>query len=169
MILWGIIIKCEWFYLLLLFFGLAAFLDNLYFQVSLGVIGTLVLLYLGFKDVKTFVKKKHIDLSLSKASKNSFMTGFLINFSNPLAIIYWLGFYGLVSTTPAYNSGTVNMLLNILTVLIGATVWGLILSGASHFGRKLVNDKVLGYVSLVAGLILIGFGLFLGYRTFVML
>jgi threonine/homoserine/homoserine lactone efflux protein len=97
------------------------------------------------------------------------MTGFLLNFTNPLAIIYWLGFYGLVSTTPAYNSGPINMLLNILTVLTGALIWGSILAVAAHFGKKLVNDKILGYVSLIAGSVLIGFGILLGYKTFVMI
>jgi hypothetical protein len=47
---------------------------------------------------------------------------------------------------------------------MGVSVWLLALSGLLHRGRKYITPAIFGYVSAVAGLVLIGFGLSFGYR-----
>ena len=51
----------------------------------------------------------------------------------------------------------------VVLVLFGAVIWGVVLSTLTHFGKKVLTEKALRYVSLVSGLILISFGLFFGY------
>jgi xanthine/uracil permease len=49
-------------------------------------------------------------------------------------------------------------------IVMGVSVWLLALSGLLHRGRKYITPAIFGYVSAVAGLVLIGFGLSFGYR-----
>jgi len=152
-------------YLLLIFFGLASFVTNPTFKIALGIFGAVVLVFFGVQSIREFFMKQSLFNKMSaRESKGSFVAGMLINISNPMAIMAWLAFYGVVSSSVSGIDRDV-LLFNLALVVVGTTLWGLILSYMTHLWKKVMTEKALRYVSLISGMILIGFGLYFGYTA----
>jgi ABC-type nickel/cobalt efflux system permease component RcnA len=61
---------------------------------------------------------------------------------------------------------------SLMDSLLQSVLLGLTLAapaGTLHFGRRLINEKTTGFISLIAGTFLTGFGLFFLYQTIKML
>lgn len=150
-------------YLLLIFFGLSSFVSNPAFRMALGLFGAAVLIYFGANSIREyFAGGEILGRKPSGKSGNDFVAGMLINISNPMAIMAWLAFYGIVSAGMG-GAGGYATLLNLFFVVAGTALWGVILSLMAHLGKGILTKKALGYVSLASGIILIGFGLYFGY------
>jgi len=116
------------------------------------LIRVLILLYLSYGSIWEFFDKKNIlDKKIKISYKNSFLTGFVINGSNPLALLSWLGFYGFIRATSAYNFDSLTLLSNLICVIICGIICGLVRCSLVHAERKLVNENSMRYVSLAAG------------------
>jgi len=151
-------------YLLIIFFGLSSFISNPAAKLALGLFGMVTLVYLGARSAREFfVEKNRNRQAIPGETKNPILTGMLINLSNPTAIVAWLAFYGVVSANLGTGASREILLFDIGMAVIGAGISGLILSMAAHFGKRFVTEKAMRYVSLAAGIILIGFGLYFGY------
>ena len=151
-------------YLLLIYFGLSPLVTNPIMEKILLVLGAGVLLYLGYDGVKEYYHK--IDLTKSsKSMKNSFMSGFLINVTNPYAIIWWLGIFGAILTESLQEVTRTQALFNSFTIIIGVLLWGTFLSTIVHFGKRWINQRTAQYVSGIGGLVLMSFGLYFGYSA----
>ncbi|HBU06465.1 MAG TPA: hypothetical protein DEB09_00100 [Candidatus Magasanikbacteria bacterium] len=154
-------------YLILIFFALTSFFQSQIFSLILGTFGFLLLIYFGICDIKTAFSKNILDKKIKKSAGDSFLTGFIINVTNPLAPIAWLGFYSLFASNPQYNATDISFLPNLGFVIFGAIIWGITISFLSHLGQKFINEKVMKVVSFLAGCLLIFFALYLGYNTFI--
>lgn len=150
-------------YLLLIHFGLSALFNIQTFRIVAGLIGILILFYLGFHSIKDYFAKHPFNKKIKRKFGSSFLTGFIINISNPLAPIAWLGFYGIFSSI--YKPTTVEFLLKISWILVGAIIWGATLSIMAHIGKRFANERIMRIISLVAGIVLFGFGIYLGYHV----
>lgn len=150
-------------YLILIHFGLSALFNIPSLRLIFGLLGVLILFYLGFHSIKDYFAKHPFDRKVKKTFGSSFLTGITINISNPLAPIAWLGFYGIFSSI--YEPTTFEFLLKISWVLVGATIWGATLSLMAHIGKRFANERIMQTISLIAGIILFGFGLYLGYHV----
>jgi threonine/homoserine/homoserine lactone efflux protein len=154
-------------YLVVIFFGLSPFAMNAVFRSVLGVAGVLFLLYLGIGDIREALKTASSDSPPPKrSSKYSFVTGMLINATNPLALVAWVGFFGIFTTIADYKPNDIHLLFDISFILVGAAICGFVLSIISHAGKRFVDEKKMKYVSFAAGLVLIAFAFYLGYKTF---
>ncbi|MCF7830458.1 LysE family translocator [Candidatus Gracilibacteria bacterium] len=149
-------------YLVLIFFGLSTFADNSMFKLVLTIFGVLVLGYLGVGNIREFTKDVKLTKNTNKTFKGSLLAGFIINMANPMALICWVGFYGVVSATTK-NLTNIKLLGNLGVVIVGALLWGIFLALLCHVGRKYVNEKIIKVISLITGLFLIGFGIYLAY------
>ena len=110
--------------------------------------------------MKEFFDKIDLNKSILGAKKNSFIAGYLITLSNPMTIVWWVGVFGSI-ISPTIHSA----LANSFAIIGGVLLWFLTLSLLLHWGNKFINKKTMKYVSLIAGLIIIGFGLYFGYNA----
>ncbi len=49
--------------------------------------------------------------------------------------------------------------------LLGLCFWGIFMATSIHFGRKFINHDVMKWISIVAGIVLILFGIYFGYEA----
>jgi len=153
-------------YLTLIFFGLTSFLNIALLKIILGIGGSIILIYLGFTSAKDFFPEYAAAGNRQKRIfKNPFVTGYFLAISSPMTIVWWTGVFGarLASQTDAQTN--LSAFLSCLTILLGCFIWVIFLATALHWGKKIINDKMVGLISLIAGSCLIVFGIYFLYRT----
>ncbi|CAF1883984.1 LysE family transporter [Bacillus subtilis] len=152
--------------MLLIYFGVASFLTNSIAQLIMWLFGFVILSFLGYESVKDASKSIEFQSEQSLESPfKSFLSGFLIAASNPLNIIFWIGIYGSVLTKNIESIGREQALWYSSAIFIGIMIWDLTMATAVHFGRKKLNQKMFKWVSIIAGIVLIGFGLSFLYQS----
>lgn len=153
-------------YLTLIFFGLTAFLNIALMKIVLGLGGSFILIYLGFVNAKDFFYK-HADSKnrQRRIFKSSFITGYFLAISSPLTIVWWTGVFGALLASQTGAQTTFSAFLSCLSILLGCFLWGFFLAIALHWGKKIINENIAGFISLVAGIFLMAFGIYFLYRT----
>ena len=152
--------------MLLIYFGVSTYLTTPMAQLIMWIFGFLILVYLGYESIRDAFKEVTISDEVEKETKSkSFISGFLIAIFNPLNIIFWIGIYGSVLTTTLNTIGTGQALLYSSAIFVGIAAWDLTVATSVNFGRKFANQRFLKWLSVIAGLVLIGFGVSFGYRA----
>ena len=154
-------------YLLLIYFGLSNFINIPLVRIAIWIFGALVLFYLGYGSIKEYFGKINLEDSKIKEGSNSFIIGYMVNISNPMTIVWWVGVFGSILSSSIQNVSQTMALLNSLTILIGVLSWHFFVAVSLHWGRRLINESMMKYISLVFGLVLIGFGCYFGYNAFI--
>lgn len=145
-------------YFSMVFFGLSQWVEGEIAQLALGLLGIGFLLYIGYGNVKEFFNKK--ETKFDGAKRNPFASGFLITFLYPLNVFMWAGIISVaMKSSPSF-------------FVISGILWGLLVSYicvalVGSFGQKFMNNKRIKYVSLVAGILLIFYGLKLFWDFFI--
>ncbi len=152
-------------YLLLVYFGLSNFINIPIAKASIWIFGAIVSLYLGYQSIKEYFEKIDLEKPKVKTGRNSFVAGYMITISNPMTIVWWLGVFGAILSSTVQTVTKTTALLNSLAIIIGVVLWFFALSLLLHWGKRFVNEKTMQYISVIAGLILIGFGLYFGYNA----
>jgi len=141
-------------YFILVYFGFSKFATSFFVRVFLGIIGVLFLIYFGYCNLKDFVTQNDFG-GTKKLFKSSFFAGYIITFFNPLNFFMWVGIIGAFfakNTSLFVSSG----------VLGGIFIALMAVSGLSIVGNKIISKNKIKYVSLVAGIFLVYYGLKLG-------
>jgi threonine/homoserine/homoserine lactone efflux protein len=149
-------------YLVAIFGGLSFLTEVELFNVILSAFGVLVLFYMGVENIKDAFERHSLNLDTKGQDDRHFVSGILLTITNPAVLLFWSGIIG--ANVAARDFSLRNSLMISGGILIGVTIWFLALSALLHGGRKYITPKVFRYVSAVAGLVLIGFGLSFGYR-----
>ncbi|MCD5325235.1 MULTISPECIES: LysE family translocator [Pontibacillus] len=154
-------------FMLLIYFGVAQFIDTPILRAFLWSFGFFVLCYTG---VESIAKSKAPTLERTETRGEtlgkSFRTGFLMAISNPLSILFWLGIYGsiLAQTTDQY--GAIQILIYSSGIFLGITIWDITMAALATGTRRLVTPTIQQIISILSGLVLIGFGLYFGIQAF---
>lgn len=157
-------------YLTLIFFGLTAFLNNAFITNFLGVTGSFVLIYLGLMSVRDYFKRKSQTAATERrVFKYSFVAGFALAISSPMTIVWWTGVFGALMASQGPVKTSFGAFLSCLSILLGCFLWVFFLAAALHWGKKIISEQTTRLVSLIAGLFLIGFGIYFLYRTIIAL
>jgi threonine/homoserine/homoserine lactone efflux protein len=149
-------------YLLAVFAGLSFLTQAELFNRLLSVFGVVVLFYLGYVSIRDFFNRHDLDLNAGGGDDRHLLSGVVLTIANPAVLLFWSGIIGANLATREFSLST--SLLISGGILIGVAIWLLFLSTLIHGGRRYLTPRVFGYISLVAGLVLIGFGLSFGYR-----
>ncbi|QKG83039.1 LysE family transporter [Kroppenstedtia pulmonis] len=151
----------------LIYFGVASLLTSPVTKLVLWIAGFFVLLYLGYESIKEAFKDVDVSLrgNINSKSSKAFFSGFLIALSNPQNIIFWIGIYGSVLASTVESVGEGSALLYSSAIFIGIIIWDLFVSVSVHYGRKFLNRKYMRWISVSAGIALIGFGALFGFRA----
>ncbi|WP_420641885.1 LysE family translocator [Candidatus Leptofilum sp.] len=150
-------------YALLALLGAGLLLQGESLQLAIGVFGTTVLFYLGvnaIRDWRGLVNQAGEVGAQTAPSRHAFWTGATLSLANPLAIVFWLSIGSRVAQEPGLESTTF-----LLGFFAGCAVVSLFVSVFASFWQTRLTTKVALSVSWVCGLVLIGFGLRLGYAV----
>jgi L-lysine exporter family protein LysE/ArgO len=156
-------------YMMLVYLGVVQFLEAPFMKTFLWLFGFFVLTYTGIESLigagKLELNQKRGNETLAK----SFMSGFFMSLSNPLTILFWLGIYGSVLANTATTYGFNQLLLYSGAIILGVLLWDITMAGIASSFRNFLNTKILIIISVLSGLSLIGFGLYFGYKAFLLL
>jgi threonine/homoserine/homoserine lactone efflux protein len=152
-------------YMLVVYFGLSGFIQIEWVKIAIWSMGALVLFYLGVQSIRDGGRKIDFEGTSVATARNPFLVGYLVNISNPIAVVFWLGIFGsLIGSVESAGSGS-EALLRGLSILIGILSWHTTMSALTNWGKRFVNDKTARVISIIAGVALIGFGLRFAYNA----
>lgn len=152
-------------YLLVVFFGLSGLMAIPFVKVSLWTFGSLVLFYLGIQSLRDARRRIDFERSSIPATRNPLLVGYLVNITNPLAIIWWVGIYGSLLGASAGSGSRIGALLSSSTILIGILSWHATLSFLTHWGKRFLNETTAKVITGAAGIALIVFGIRFAYSA----
>lgn len=153
------------FYMLIVYLGVSQFLETAFMQTLLWSFGCFVLIYTGIDSIMSAKREVELKYIKGRTLKKSFLYGFLLSLTNPLSILFWLGIFGsvLVETVSTYDMN--HVILYSLAIFVGLFIWDVTMAFVASSFRRLLKTKVLGLISIVSGLSLIGFGLYFGVQA----
>jgi threonine/homoserine/homoserine lactone efflux protein len=124
----------------------------------LKIIGGLILIYLGIKEIihnRNLKKNKNIKSKKSLGFKKTAISVFFITLTNPVTI---LSFVGIFASIGGANLKESDIILMIMGVFSGSISWWLILSTTVSTIRHKISENAMHIIKNISGLILIGFG-----------
>ncbi|MGE6631955.1 LysE family translocator [Bacillus sp. NPDC077027] len=152
-------------YMLLIYFGVAQLLTAPLIKTFLWLFGFFVLTYTGIESLrKVNFQESAKDNGGESSISHSFMTGFFISLSNPLSILFWLGIYGSILANTMEKYGASQMFIFSIGIFIGMLLWDVCMALLASTFRRYLSERVLHSMSVLAGLSLLGFGVYFGYQ-----
>jgi threonine/homoserine/homoserine lactone efflux protein len=154
-------------YLLLVYFGLSNAISIPLIKILIWILGALVLFYLGAQSLQEAVHSVDLNKTMVPATRNPLLVGYLVNISNPIAVVWWLGVFGSLLGTAVDGTTKISVLLSSSTILIGILFWHSTVSLLTHWGKRILNEKTVRYISGIAGCALVLFGLRFAYYAII--
>lgn len=144
-----------------LYFGLASFLALPFVQLSLWIVGAAFLFYLAYDSIKN--ADQGISLVGEKPNQSFWRTyknGILVAIS-PGNLVFWVSVFGavLAKSYSVHEFGFAG-----LGILTGIVLHDVGLLAIVSISRRAMSRKVIRNVSIVAGILLIGFALYFLYE-----
>jgi threonine/homoserine/homoserine lactone efflux protein len=136
--------------------GLAALFQRVtWIQNWTQILGGVFIVYLGMR----FALTRTVDNGASKGltsggSGRVYLTTFLLTLSNPVTIFAFLGMFA-----GAGVSSVGSAIWMVAGIFSGSMLWWTILAFLAHWLRRRLNAIVILWVNRVAGMALVGFGL----------
>lgn len=154
-------------YMLMVYFGVAQFIDSPFMKTFLWSFGFFVLMYTGIENLLT-LHTISMDSKFQKIVRlrHSFFSGLLMAFLNPLTILFWLGIYGSILVGGAGALSGFQIILYSMTILLGISLVDLTMSFISSGSRKVLSTSFLKTVSFISSLSMIGFGIYFGIQAY---
>jgi threonine/homoserine/homoserine lactone efflux protein len=146
-------------YLLVVYFGLSSFMSIPMVKVVIWALGAVVLLYLGYQSIRKAVRGIDLEKSTVSTARSPLLVGYLVNISNPVAVVWWVGIFGSLLGASAGSAEKIEVLFSSSTILIGILLWHSTMSLLTHWGKRYLNETTAKYVSMIAGIALVLFGI----------
>ena len=160
----------DWLLMLLCYYGLAQYMQNSKFQMSLGFIGSIFLLgyglYIFIKKTPTITKNKEIKLNIKWGSVFSEISkGFFLNIMNPFLWVLWLT----IITTGTANKNRIESLLFILGIAAILFASDVLKSFFANKIVKMLSPKIIAKINKMMGIVLIICSAVLFVRTLIII
>ena len=137
-------------WMLLSYFGISFLLRNVLLSSALKWLGVLILFFLGGYNLYEYFSEK----VYKPQRKSSFFLIWFLTVSNPFTILLWTGIF---SVNPHFVYG--------LSILLGVALWFLSLPLILNVLPKTTQTKTQRIISLISGLVIIGFGVYFLMRN----
>jgi len=124
----------------------------------LKVVGGVFLLFIGTKIFLKKVSYSKTETEVRKSYGRLFSSTFFLTLSNPMTI---LTFLGVISAMEVEMTTNFDLITLILGVFLGSILWWVFLVTIVSIVAKRLSVKVLSFINKLAGLILIGFGIYI--------
>lgn len=151
-------------YLLLVFFGLYNFLQVTTVKVVIWFLGALALLYFGYRSLREATAPIDVDAPVAITARNPLAVGYIVNVSNPIAAVWWLGVFGSLLSEGVAGTSRLYALAASSTILIGILLWHTTMSLLTNWGNRFLNERSARAISFIAGIALVLFGLRFAYN-----
>ena len=141
-------------------------------RLFVGGAGGLMLILFG---IYTFRHKQHVsekgDVEVKKPGLVTFiLKGFFLNIANPSVWFYWVFWVGVITTRIAVEYNGFNKVeaavMFFSATLISVFGTDILKCFIAHSIKNYLNDNVLKWINRCVGILLVIFGLFLLYKTF---
>ena len=150
--------------IILLFIGLAPILSLPYIQMPLWIVGAIFLFYIGFDSIKNAGRDITVAGEKSRKSlKYSYKNGLFVAIS-PGNLVFWVSIFGTILSDSFDSSNIFNFFIVSLGIIIGILIHDIGLMAIVTGARRLLNQTYIKYASILAGMILIGFGCYFLYK-----
>ncbi len=140
------------------YYGLSHLLSYDWLLNGLGLLGAVLLIYMGFKTVMKGLKDLDLDAPVNVS--NGLTWGFYLAIANPVAFVFWPGLFA-ATLDPVVGITLGGFVLNLFIVL-GVLMWGLGLSSILAIGHQKLDKRIIVVLSKLAGIIMIYFGISYG-------
>ncbi|MER1984689.1 MAG: LysE family transporter [Solibacillus sp.] len=147
-----------------LYLGLAKFLALPYIQMPLWIVGAIFLFILAYDSIKN--ADQDITLVGEKVKKSFFVTyrnGLFVAVS-PGNLVFWISVFGAVLADSYAVNGTSQFIIVALGILSGILLHDLGLLTIVSLTRKVMNRQMIKWASIIAGILLFGFGCYFIYE-----
>lgn len=135
--------------------GLAPILKHDAVATALGLAGGAVLLWMGIGLLRT-VRAPALEATRERQA-SPLLAGMLMSAGNPYFVVWWAT-VGATLVFRAWEFGLWQLVLFAVIHWSLDLIWYYVLSSASYRGTRLLGPRFLSAVSLVAGLVLLFFG-----------
>lgn len=134
------------------------------FHFWMGLSGAIILLIFGIALLLKKPVLNYEDIKIKKSDYLSFwLKGFLVNTINPFTFIFWMGIISTYMIGRQVSGSQLTILLTtIIAVIILSDTFKVYLA---HFLKKWLTPRHIDKISNFSGILLIIFGLFLGYKV----
>lgn len=129
-------------------------------------LGGLALLYFGYRSIRDAMGRIDLEKTVVATARSPLLVGYVVNVSNPIAVVWWVGVFGSLLSETAAAGSRLDALAVSSTILIGILIWHSTMSLLTQWGKRFLNERTARFISVVAGIVLILFGLRFGYNGF---
>lgn len=149
-------------YMLIVYTGLAQYMQVPLIQTFLWLFGAFILTYSGIESLVAIQRKKGQSNNRNSKITRSFRSGFLMSLLNPLSILFWVGIYGSVLAKTITHLSAEQVIINSLAILVGIIIWDYTMALMASIFRRYMTNQLLVAISLISGISLVGFGIYFG-------
>jgi threonine/homoserine/homoserine lactone efflux protein len=144
-------------------YGVGQFLARGAVIGTIGIVGGIVLLWMGWSMVRDARKVSLvIEGRKGTASLHPVWAGILSSLSNPYWTVWWATI-GLSYIAFSMKYGTVGVSLFYTGHILADLVWYAFVSFLIHFGKRWASDRAFQTVIAACGVLLLFFGVYFGY------
>ncbi|MBM7601036.1 threonine/homoserine/homoserine lactone efflux protein [Virgibacillus halotolerans] len=147
-----------------LYMGLASVLAIPYIQIPMWLIGAGFLAFLGYDSIKN--ADQDIALAGEKSNQScftSYRNGLLVAIS-PGNLVFWISVFGAVLSDSYDADHSSNFFIVGAGILVGILMHDIGLLTIISFTRKVMSHTMIRWISIIAGIILIGFAGYFVYE-----
>ena len=153
--------------ILALYFGLAKVLAISYIQIPLWIIGAIFLFILAYDSIKN--ADKDITMAGEKVNKSlikTYRNGLLVAVS-PGNLVFWITVFGTVLADSYVGSESISFIIVAAGIITGILLHDIGLLTIVSITRKIMNRQMIKWTSIVAGILLFGFGCYFLYEFYI--
>ncbi|MGE6259796.1 LysE family transporter [Heyndrickxia sporothermodurans] len=153
--------------ILALYFGLAKVLAIPYVQMPLWIIGAVFLFTLAYDSIKN--ADKDITMAGEKVNKSlvkTYRNGLIVAVS-PGNLVFWISVFGAVLADTYAGSESSSFIIVALGIITGILIHDIGLLTIVSMTRKIMNRQMIKWTSIVAGILLFGFGCYFLYEFYI--
>lgn len=152
-------VSADFIFMLIIFLGLSPFLQSTFVQITMLVVGIIMLMFLGISTIRTaWSQQRILSVKQEKPEHKPYWTGFILALMNPFNFLFWFGIYGgTLQNMPSDTEWRVNAYLSLF-IIAGIILWNINVAFTVHFFRTLINDITVRVMTALAGAGLLGFG-----------
>ncbi|TRZ40731.1 lysine transporter LysE [Niallia circulans] len=150
-----------------LYLGLAKILAIPFIQMPLWIVGAIFLFFLAYDSIKN--ADKDITMAGEKVNKSFFKTyrnGLLVAVS-PGNLVFWVSVFGAVLADSYKGSESNSFIIVALGIITGILLHDIGLLTIVSFTRKIMNRQMIKWTSIIAGILLFGFGFYFLYEFYI--
>jgi threonine/homoserine/homoserine lactone efflux protein len=150
--------------------GSSLLTDSIPLRVGIGVLGVGILLFVAWNAYRASRQNTDYHLTDPPRHRTGFPVGVALSMANPFAVVFWLAVTasGALASLGVDRSHHVARIWFFVGLVVGAILYGLVVSALVAWARRFVTGKAMSKVNLGAALTLLGLAAFMAVRVVVL-